>query len=278
MNVEVLSKDKDLKNIIKFIASLFIAFIAYIPTFKWMVDRWMAHESYYSHGFLIPLASLYFVWQKRESLKKAAISNNMGGLVLVAASLLVHIACAALKVYFLSGFSFVFTLLGLILFFFGKDVAKSLAFPVLLLLAMIPLPLLLISNLIVKLKLGVAQATTFMLNMIGFPSVRDGSTIRMPNSFIVVAAPCSGLRSLVSLITLGVLFAYTVKVSYIRKSVLLISSIPIALGTNVIRVSMLAVANDLYGQRVLDSFFHDLSGYIMFGIAFFSLYMVRKVF
>ena len=264
------------KTILQFISCLALLLITYIPTFKWMVERWVHPESYYGHGFLIPLVSLYIVWQRRELLKKANVSGEMSGLAIVVIGLFVHIICALLKVYFLSGFSFVFVLYGLILFFFGKDMTRNLIFPIFFLLAMIPLPLVLIGNLTVRLKLFAAQCATVILNHIGFPSMRDGSIIKMPNSFIAVEAPCSGLRSLISLLTLGLLFAFAMKVSYVKKGLLLLSAIPIALAANIVRILMLATVNDLYGEKIAMGFFHDFSGYFMFAFAFTGLWMVGR--
>ena len=162
-------------------------------------------------------------------------------------------------------------------FSFGKEQAKNLIFPIFFLLAMVPLPLVMIGNITVKLKLLAAQCATFTLNKIGFPSILDGSTIRMPDSFTVVAAPCSGLRSLISLITLGLLFAYALKVSYLKKGLLLLSSIPIAIITNIMRISLLAIINDLYGEKAAMGFFHDFSGFLVFAIAFISLLGVSRL-
>ncbi len=266
------------KIIQRFALSSIFLFIAYLPMLKWMIHRWTEPESYYGHGFLIPIVSLYIAWQRRELLKKARLSGQTKGLVIIALGLFVHVICAALKVYFISGFSFVFVLYGLILFFFGKEVARNLLFPLFFLFAMIPLPLVLIGNLTVKLKLFVAQISTIILNKIGFPSIRDGSLIRMPNSYIMIEAPCSGLRSLISLLTLGLLFSFAMKMSYVKKGLLFISSVPIAIATNIIRVLMLATVNDLYGEKITMGFFHDFSGYMMFGIAFISLYTVSRIF
>ena len=99
----------------------------------------------------------------------------------------------------------------------------------------------------------------------------------MPNSYILVEAPCSGLRSLISLLTLGLLFSFAIKVSYTKKALLFLSSAPIAVITNVIRVTTLAVVNDLYGEKFTMGFFHDFSGYMMFGVAFVGLYGVSKM-
>jgi len=268
--------DEKKKSLIQFLSSLALLMIAYIPMFRWMIDRWVLPESYYGHGMLIPLVSGYVLWQRKDALKEAKISSEFFGLIIVAGCLITHLLCALLKIYFVSGFSFVLAIFGLVLFFLGKDMAKKVIFPVFFLFAMIPLPLVLISNLTVKLKLIAAQIATLILNNIGFPAVRDGSIIAMPNSYIAVEAPCSGLRSLISLLTLGVVFAFAAKVSYLKKGVLLAASVPIAMATNVLRIIMLATVNDLYGEKIAMGFFHDFSGFFVFAFAFAGLYIVVK--
>ena len=251
--------------------------VAYIPTFKWMIERWNAFESPYSHGILIPLISIYLVWQRRDTLKTIPLKTYMPGLVIAAAGLMMHIICAALNVYFISGATFVFVLWGLILFFFGKEMMGKLIFPVFFLFAMVPMPLAAVSALNVKLKLFAAHASVAVLNRIGFPSMLDGSTIRMPYSFIEVAAPCSGLRSLISLLTLGLLFSYAIKVSYVKKAILFLSGIPIALASNIVRIMLISIVNDLYGEKAAMGKFHDFSGYMVFAVAFAGLYLVGSV-
>ncbi|GAG39237.1 unnamed protein product, partial [marine sediment metagenome] len=108
-------------------------------------------------------------------------------------------------------------------------------------------------------------------------SVLDGSIIRMPNSFTSVGAPCSGLRSLISLLTLGLIFSFFMKVSYFKKGLLLLSAMPIAMATNILRIIMLAIVNDLYGEKVAMGFFHDFSGFLVFAIAFLGLFAVGRM-
>ena len=262
------------KNIYKFLTCIILLLVAYIPTLRSIIKGWMAHESYYGHGFFIPLVSLFILWQRRNLFKEIKISTDYLGLVIVVAGLIMHLICAALKVYFISGVSFVFVLFGLILFFFGREVGRNLIFPIFFLLAMVPLPGMLIAGLTIKLKLFAAQASVFLLNNVGFKSLLDGSTIRMPASYLMVEAPCSGLRSLISLLTLGLLFSYALKSSYFKKGILLLSAVPIALATNILRITMLAAINDLYGEKVAMGFFHDFSGFLVFAIAFLGLYSV----
>ncbi len=268
--------NEKMKATIKFTTSVILLMIAYVPTFNWMYGRWIAKESYYGHGFLIPLVCLYVLWQRKDAIMKSKIKSDFLGLVIAVAGLVVHVLCAALKIYFLSGFSFVFVLYGLVLFFFGKEVTRNCVFPIFFLFAMIPLPLVAIGNLVVRLKLTAMQCSIFILNNIGFPSIRDGSLIRMPNSFIAIGDPCSGLRSVISLLTLGWLFAFSMKVSYFKKSLLLVLSAPIAILSNTLRITTLSIANDLYGQRAISGFFHDFMGFFVFAFAFIALFIVGK--
>ena len=264
-------------NLVKFAVAMALTLIAYIPTVNWMIGRWNGKESYYSHGFLIPIITLFIAWQRRDALSKIRIAGNMLGLWMVAACLFVHIICAALRVYFLSGFTLIPLIYGLVLFFFGKEMVRKLTFPILFLFAMIPLPLAVIGTLTVKLKLLATQLSVVVLNIIGFRCIQDGSLIRMPSSFIEVAAPCSGLRSIISLVTLGLLFAYAMKTSFLKKSILFLSSIPIAIATNVIRITLIAIVNDLYGEKIALGAFHDFTGYMVFVVAFLGLFGVAQM-
>jgi exosortase len=268
---------KNILKVIRPIAVIILVIFTYLPTLIWMWERWFAPETYYGHGILIPFISLYIIWQRRQMLKDARVSSEKSGFIIVIVGLFVHIICALLKIYFISGFSFVFVIYGLFLLFFGKEVTRKLIFPIFLLLAMIPLPLVLIGNLTVKLKLFAAHGATFILNRIGFPSVQEGSIIKMPNSYIIVGAPCSGLRSLIALLTLGLLFAFAMKISYFKKGLLLLSSIPIAIASNILRIIMLAIVNDLYGEKAAGGFFHDFSGFLVFAFAFTGLWMASKM-
>lgn len=272
--------------IIKFGIIVGLIMIAYIPMFIWMWGRWFEKESYYGHGFLIPIVSLFIVYQRRGALKKIADPSTtlrtsgretIMGLGIIVVGVLVHLACAGLKLYFVSGFTFVFVLYGAILFAFGKQMTRNLTFPIFFLLTMIPLPLVVIGNLTVRLKLFVAQAATFILNRIGFYALQQGSVIKMQSSVVLIEAPCSGLRSLISLLTLGLIFAYAMKVSYVKKTVLFLSSIPIAIVTNMIRILALCIVTELYGEKAAMGIFHDLTGYAVFGIAFFLLMGVGQM-
>lgn len=264
----------------KFLPLLFMGALlafAYFPTIVWMVDRWGEGDSYYGHGFLIPFVSLYLVFRKRKEISAIRPSPSHFGIPLLVAGLLIHLGSAIVKVYFTSGFSLLLTLSGLVLALWGKKMLRSVAFPIFFLAFMIPFPLVVIGTSVVRLKLFAAMCATHILHAIGLPALQKGSTIYMANATVVVDDPCSGLRSLLSLLTLGVLFAYLKETSLSRRTIFLLSSIPIALVANIVRIVLLAGIADIYGIDAALRFFHDFSGFVVFGLALGGLSLVGRI-
>ncbi len=265
--------------------------VAYFPTLEWMVQRWGAAESYYSHGYLVPFVTLWLIWQKRDFLwrenRGEASSACAGwGLALTAAALLLHAASGYFRVFFTSGFSLVLLLSGLVLYLFGRRTLRSLWFALAFLLFMIPLPLLAIAGLNLRLKLLVTEWALALLNAVGILAVQDGSTILFEHDTLTVGNACSGLRSIISLLALGALYAYLFRSKSaaggrrwrhgLKQVLLFISSIPVAMAANILRIFLLGVVAHFYGGRVATGTVHDVSGYLLFAVAFGLLYLVGK--
>jgi exosortase A len=257
------------------IAGLLI--VAYWPTFIWMNARFSEADTYYSHGFLVPFVFLYLIWAKRDDLKKAEISPLNIGLILLVPTLLVHLLAHLLGINFVSGFSLIVALSGLSLYLYGLGISRQLAFAILFLVFMIPLPQVLIINISFKMKIFAAQIATICINLMGIQAVREGSIVNLPNTALTVGDPCSGLRSLISLTALGALYAYLIKISKVRKVLLFLLSIPIALIANIIRIILLLLVAFVYGSEVATGKFHDFSGFLLFGFAFAGLFIVGRI-
>ncbi|MDD5669896.1 MAG: exosortase/archaeosortase family protein, partial [Candidatus Omnitrophica bacterium] len=181
------------------------------------------------------------------------------------------------QVYFTSGFSLLLVIPGLVLLFFGKEYLRKLLFPIVFLVFMIPLPLVAIANISFRLKIFAAQISTFVVNSLGVTAVRDGSVIRTMHAYLVVEDPCSGIRSLISLIALGGLMAYFSNLSKVKKSILFAASMPIAIISNVIRISALTLVSEIYGAKYAGGWFHDTMGILVFVFAFVGMILVSKV-
>lgn len=254
-----------------------LAIIAYIPTFCWMIERWSAKDTYYSHGFLVPFISLFIVWLKRDKLRGLKIKPSSSGWLFFGIGIFIHTLSALWRVYFSSGFSLILVLAGLVLLFLGKEFIRQLIFPILFLIFMIPLPLVAIANISFRLKIFAAQVSTAIVNKVGVPAIREGSVIKTLHSYLVVEDPCSGIRSLIALIALGALMAHLSSISKIKKTILFLSSVPIAISSNVIRIVALSLASEMYGAKLATGLFHDIMGMSVFVFAFFGLLLTAKV-
>ena len=254
-----------------------LTLLIYVPTFLWMWDRWFARDSYYSHGILIPFVTVFLIWQKKDILKKIKPESSPWGLRLFFIGIAIHLLSALFRVYFISGFSLLIVFFGLTLHFYGIKVFRQVFFPISFLFFMIPLPLVVITNLSFRLKIFAAQIAVKELNSMHLYCIQQGSTIMMQHAYVVVDDVCSGLRSLITLVALGSLFAYWMKASFLKKSLLFLSTIPIAVITNVIRIIFLASVSEIWGTKIASGAIHETSGFIVFFGAFCLLYVVQKI-
>lgn len=269
-----------MKNFIKkhfaFLISLGLCLLCYWPIILWMWDRWFARDSYYTHGILVPFVTIYLIWQKRELLKKTIIKPNLWGVALILTGILFHIGASLFRVYFVSGFSILLVLFGLVIFFFGLSILKIIWLPMFFLIFMIPLPMIIITGISFRMKLLAAKIATGVLHQIRIPAMREGSMIYMPHAYVVVDDVCSGLRSLISLTALGSVFAYMSSTIPLKKWIIFLSTIPIAIVTNVIRVVILASVSEIWGSKYAMGAIHDISGFSVFVLAFILLFAVGR--
>jgi len=262
-----------IKEIVVF--SIFLA--AYAPTLVWMWDRWFAADSYYSHGILIPFVSGFLTWQMRSELKTIKRTESSWGLGLIILGLAMYLVSTILRIYFSSGVSMLVVFYGIVLHFWGAAIFKKLLFPLFFLTFMVPIPMAAITTISFRLKLFAAEFSTDLLNELRVPAIREGSIIKMRTAYVVVDDVCSGLRSLISLAALGSIFAFWMKAALWKKVLLFLSTIPIAVITNVFRVLFLALVSEIYGSQYIAGFLHDLSGFMVFVLAFILLHAMGKI-
>jgi exosortase len=253
--------------------------LCYKTTLIWMYDRYMSADSYYSHGFLVPFISLFFIYQHKENLAKLESQSSVLGLVVLIFALLIHIMGTILYVFSISGFSIFFLVIGLSLYLFGLKKTKIIWFSLLFLIFMFPMPEALISLISFPLKIFAAKAGVWITSLFGVPILLEGFNITIPAGHLLVGNPCSGLRSLIAFMALGSILAYIQPVSAIRKWVLFFVSIPIAVFSNIVRVPILILVSNYWGIEVAapDTFVHTGSGILVFVLGFLLIFFVSKV-
>lgn len=263
---------------LKALLVIMLIVIIFWPAFQWMVDRWRAPDSYYSHGFLIPFVSLYVLWRARRFFTPVpALRSHALGYGIIGSAVLLHMVSVFWRIYFTQAFAFLLLLFGLVFLFYGFKASKPFLFGLGFLIFMIPLPLDTIASLNLKLKMFAAEQAVGVVKAFGVHCVRDGSHIHFLNCSLTVGNVCSGLRSLISLLALGTLFAYLSKGNVFKKSLIVIMSFPIAIVANVVRIVLLCLIANRWGSEIATGFFHDFSGLLLFVIAYLLLFALESL-
>jgi exosortase len=252
------------------LALLSTIFLCYSQILFEMAKRWTVDPNY-SHGFLIPLLSGYLIWTKRDAFSLSAIDPELKGLPIFMFGLLLLVLGKAGTIDFVMRFSFLMVLVGLSLFLLGTNIIKAALFPLCYLVFMIPLPSVLYNDLTFRLKLLTSILSTRILSLIGIHAFREGNIIHLNQTSLQVIDACSGLRSLISLLALAVLFAYLTQKSIWKRLSLILLTIPITIFSNSCRLTVTAILVDHIGPQATEGFFHILTGIIMFVIALLLL-------
>jgi len=248
----------------------------YLPVLYHMVLHWRAVDDY-SHGFLIAPLALYFAWERRSRLRGVPISGSWWGLLPLSLGVLA-LTIGRLGVELTSmRTGFVLTLIGLVLLLFGRKVFEVLAFPLLFLFLMVPLPQSLVNVIAFPLQLMAASAAVESLHVMGIPALLEGNIIHLAHSELFVAQACSGLRSLMALLTLGVVFAYFLQRGTLKRLIIVFSTIPIAIFVNAVRVALTGVLAHSYGEEAASGIIHDFQGLITFFLAFLVLLVEARL-
>lgn len=247
-----------------------VAFAVYAPILYHMVLHWK-YDANYSHGFLIVPLAIHFAWEKKKKLGRASLSHSWWGIAfLIIATMLLSVGRLGVEQMSMR-MAFVLTLIGLVLLLLGKAVFRILAFPLFFLFLMIPLPQSLVNIVAFPLQLVAASMAVAAMQSLGVPTLLEGNIIHLANTQLFVAEACSGLRSLMALITLGVVFAYFFRKNIFERALLIISAIPIAILVNAFRVGLTGVLSYRVDTRFAEGAIHEWQGLFTFGIAFICL-------
>lgn len=256
--------------------TLILLAVLYAPVVPSMVGDWY-NDPNYSHGFLVPLISAYFMWERREKLRAAVIVPSNFGLVVIIGSLSLLIFGFIGTEYFTMRSSLVFLLAGIVLYYFGWQVLRVLALPIGFLIFMVPLPYIVYDALAFPLKLLVTKFSVISLKSMGVIVWQEGNIIQFPETVLEVADACSGMRSMMSLLALSVAYAFFLEINAIKRFILVLLAIPIAIFTNMLRVIGTGFLAQYYGSAAAEGFFHEFAGLVVFGLAMVFLVLVGTI-
>jgi len=229
----------------------------------------------FSHGFLIPLFAAYLVWDKRDALRRTPIESTWFGLWLVALGLFELLVGVFGADLFFQRTSFILLATGLIWTLLGSKLLNELKFVLFVLVLAIPLPTIVFNQITFPLQLFASRIAAEVLPWFQVPVLQEGNVINLPAMPLEVAEACSGIRSLMSLFTIAVIFGYLVERSTRRRVILALCSVPIAVAANVARIVGTGLCVQYWDPQKALGFFHEFSGWLMFVVSLGLLYGVH---
>jgi exosortase len=243
--------------------------VVYFPVFQHLVVQWSSDEDV-GHGFFVIPVAAYMVWQRRERLLEFEWKPAWWGVAIMLWGVFQSIIGTLGAELFLQRTSILITLVGLLLVFGGTRLVKELAFPLTMLLFMIPIPTVVFNQITFPLQLFASRVAEVTLGLIGIPVLRDGNVLELASQKLSVAEACSGIRSLLSMSFLALVYAYFFDKKVWMRWALLIGTLPLVILANAGRVTVTGILSE-FDPELAGGFFHSAEGFVIFGIDFVML-------
>ena len=239
-----------------------------------LVLQWW-NDPDFSHGFFVPLFSAYVIWQRCKRLAAIPVAPAWFGLVVIAGALATLIVGVLGAELFLSRSSLVLLLAGLVILFLGWGWFRAVLFPWAFLFLMIPIPKIIFNQITLPLQFLASQLAGSQLSVLGVPVLREGNIIHLPVMDLEVVEACSGIRSLVSLVTLAIIYGYFLEPRIWRRIALVVAAVPIAVAANGMRVTGTGLLAQYWSPDKAEGFFHSFAGWVIFLLSLGMLLLVH---
>jgi exosortase len=239
--------------------------------------QWV-NDPNFSHGFFVPAFSLFVLWQERAQILRRTRRPSSWGLFIIVLALAVFVVGVLGAELFLSRVSLLLLIAGLVIFFCGWDFFRGVLFPWAILILMIPIPAIVFTQITFPLQMLASRVAALLLPVAGVPVLREGNVIYLPAMPLEIAEACSGIRSLLSLTTLAIIYGYLVERRLWVRIALAIASIPIAVAANSLRIVGTGLLVQYWDPDKAEGFFHTFSGWLVFVVSLAMVFLVHRAF
>jgi exosortase D (VPLPA-CTERM-specific) len=246
----------------------------YWSTLGRLVHQWV-HDPDFSHGFFVPLFSGFVIWQSYGRLARIPRRPSWIGLIPLVAGLGVLIVGRLGAEIFLERSSLLLVLAGIVILFLGLDLFRAVVFPWAFLLLMIPIPAIVLNEIKFPLQLLASQVAATVLPWLGVPVLREGNIINLAAMPLEVADACSGIRSLMSLVTLGIIYGYLMDKRLWVRWLLACAAVPITVFANDIRIVGTGLLVEYWNPEAAEGYYHTSWGVLIFVISLLTLYALH---
>ncbi len=246
----------------------------YAVTLDHLARQWW-HDPNFSHGFFVPVFSGFVLWQERQRLAWIRLRPSWWGLLFLGLGLVLLVVGQMGAELFLSRTSLLLVLGSLTVLFLGWSFFRAVLFPWAFLLLMIPIPAIVFNQITFPLQLLASQLASGVLSALGVPVLREGNVIVLSAMALEVAEACSGIRSLMSLATLAIIYGYLMERRIVTRVVLAVAALPIAVAANSLRIVGTGLLVQYWDPDKAEGFFHLFSGWLIFVVSLFMLYFLH---
>jgi exosortase len=240
-----------------------------------LVGQWIRDPNY-SHGFFVPAFSWYVLWQERDRLRALPLRPSWSGLPILLLAVVVLTAGVLGAELFLSRVSLLIAIAGVVILVYGWNHMRAAMFPWLFLMLMIPIPNIVFNQITFPLQLLASKVAAVTLPLFGVPVLREGNVIQLPVMALEVAEACSGIRSLMSLTTLAIIYGYLLETRLSIRVVLALASVPIAVIANSLRIVGTGLLVQYWDPEKAEGFFHAFSGWLIFVVSLSLLFLLHR--
>lgn len=241
-----------------------LLFVCYAPILTALVSQWN-NDADMGHGFFVPVIAGFIAWQKRDQIADKAAKPNWWGLaIMVWAGFQLYIATLGAEL-FLTRTSFIFSIIGAVLLLGGTQYLRIFSFPLFLLFFMVPIPAIIYNQLTFPLQIFASRVAETTIDLLQIPVIREGNVLILPQQTLDVVEACSGIRSLLTLTFLSLVYGYFFEKRGWVRMVLFLSTIPIAIAANAGRVAFTGVISQ-FKPELAEGWFHEAQGWVIFMI------------
>jgi exosortase len=245
----------------------------YFPLLAGLARQWSTNPDM-SHGFFVLPVVAFIVWRRRGELAAIEAKPNWWGLAIAVSGAVQMLLGTLAAQVFIARTAFLVSLAGAVLFLGGTRALRILAFPLLLLLFLFPIPAIIYARVTLPLQIFASATAETVLNWFGIPVLRDGNILELPHERLSVVEACSGIRSLLSLAFLSLVYAYFFDSRVAMRWVLLGATVPIAIAANAARVTVMGLLGE-YRTDLAQGAFHLFEGWVLFVVALSLLVMLH---
>jgi exosortase len=247
----------------------------YAPLALRLARQWWQDPNY-THGFFVPVFSLFLIWERRAKLAALRIRPAWSGLAMILVALMAVTISTIKSGFFLYRISVLLFIAGVVVFLAGWRHLGTISFPLAFLVLMIPSATLL-EQITFPLQIVASKAASFLLMRAGIPAIREGNIILLPTARLEVAEACSGIRSLFSLLTLTVVYGYLAETKIGVRAFLALMAVPTSILANALRIALTGLVVEYWGVERAEGMIHPLSGWLVFVASLALIFLLHRL-